>query len=297
MTTTTTVSTALNNQDLAKQFNDQGYVILKQWIDTKIVEGTRNALSGWVDQLAHQLVNEGVNDTLYADEPFETRLVRVVSGCPHRMVREIRKELHWPQMFGLFFNAKILDVVEALLGPEIRLYPNYTVRPKLPEMAITQVPWHQDAAFTASGHHGSDPNAGDLKADQLRMVNAWSPLVPAYKINGCMQFIPKSHKLGIVPHEKKAFEYLEITPEALAPRLKDAINIELDPGDVVLFSNMMFHVGQPNLAKSIRWSCDWRYQDATQSTMRTEKGHLARSTRDPKAVVRNATHWASLSFA
>lgn len=112
--------------------------------------------------------------------------------------------------------------MEKLLGPEIRLYPNYTVRPKLPEHAGTQVLWHQDAGYTAGNKHGNDPDAGSMTVEQLRMVNAWGP----------------------VSHMTKEY-YLEIVEQELKPRLNDAVDIAVDPGDVVLFSNLLFHMGQP----------------------------------------------------
>ena len=211
------------------------------------------------------------------------------------MPSHLRSELHWPGMFALFFDRQLLDIVENLLGAEIRLYPNYTVRPKLPDHSATQVLWHQDAGYTASGKHGDDPNADSMTVDQLRMINVWSPLVPARPENGCMQFIPKSHLLGVVSHATKEY-YLEIVEHELQPRLNDAVDIAVDPGDVVMFSNMLFRMGRPNRSHIVRWSCDWRYQDATQSTMRSNRGHIARSRSNPSAAVRDPEHWASLSF-
>ena len=75
-----------------------------------------------------------------------------------------------------------------------------------------------------------------------------------------------------------------------------AINIELDPGDVVLFHNLLFHRGLPNHSPEIRWSADWRYQDATQPTLRNEHGHVARSLQQPDTAVQSAAQWARLSF-
>ena len=146
--------------------------------------------------------------------------------------------------------------------------------------------------------HGPATTLGraNLKADELGMVNVWTPLVPATVENGCMQFIPGTHKLGVVPHAQKNKFYLEIAEEYLQPRLAEAINVELDPGDVVLFSNLLFHRGLPNRSGKIRWSSDWRYQDARQSTLHTEQGHIARSRSSPGRTVRDAQQWAELSF-
>ena len=110
-----------------------------------------------------------------------------------------------------------------------------------------------------------------------------------------MQFIPGTHKLGIVPHEQR-LHYLEITREYLEPRLDQAVPIEVDPGDVVLFHNLLFHQGLPNHSGTIRGSLDWRYQDASQPTLRAERGHMARSRCDPASVVKSAEEWASRSF-
>ena len=75
------------------------------------------------------------------------------------------------------------------------------------------------------------------------------------------------------------------------------VDVVCDPGDVVLFSNMLFHCGQPNVTSTVRWSLDWRYQDASQSTLRRQHGHLARSRTHPDRVVRDGEHWANLMFS
>ncbi|MBI4550847.1 MAG: hypothetical protein HY710_01120 [Candidatus Latescibacteria bacterium] len=59
---------------------------------------------------------------------------------------------------------------------------------------------------------------------------------------------------------------------------------------------MLFHQGLPNRSKTVRWSMDWRYQDATQPTLRKEHGHLARSRQRPEQEVKSADEWARLAF-
>ena len=284
----------ISHTQIKNKLAEDGYVVLHGFFRADVIDAVRGDLAGWIDRQANQLLADGVIDDLHEAEPFETRWLRLVEeGAPR--LKTIREDLHTPALFGLFFCPQLLDIVEGVLGQEIRLYPNYTVRPKLPDDALTQVLWHQDAAYTASGQHGHDANAGDLTEDALRMVNVWSPLVPARPENGCMQFVPGTHKLGLVSHNERE-HYLEISDGALKPQLEQAIDVILDPGDVVLFSNLLFHMGQPNHSESIRWSCDWRYQDARQSTMRSETGHIARSQSDRSAEVQSPEAWAKLSF-
>jgi ectoine hydroxylase-related dioxygenase (phytanoyl-CoA dioxygenase family) len=111
-----------------------------------------------------------------------------------------------------------------------------------------------------------------------------------------MQFIPGTQRLGAVRHERRQY-YLEIASEVLAPLEEQAVNIELDPGDIVLFHNLLFHRGLPNHSQQIRWSADWRYQDATQPTLRKENGHIARSRSHPEEAVQSAAQWATLTFS
>ena len=279
----------MNQDDLRRQFDDQGYVKLVGFLDTDVVAQARAAMADLVEARAQELVAAGTIASAMREEPFETRFFRLYESHLDDAPKSFRRELHLPGLFDLFFNPGLLDVVEALLGPEIRLYPNYTARPKLPEWKGTEVLWHQDGGYTEQieGAKGS--------VELQRMVNVWTPLVPARAENGCMQFVPGTHKLGSVPHESREY-YLEIARETLDSHVQDAVDVELDPGDVVLFQNLLFHRGQPNHSREIRWSFDWRYQDLRQPTLRKEEGHVARSRSRPESAVTSAAEWASLTF-
>ena len=265
------------------QFAEQGYLILRGFLSPAILGEARASINDLVDGYAEQLVATGKRRDRLADEPFPTRLLKLYDQHIEEAPVLFRPQLHLAGLFPLFFNPALLDIVETILGSEIRLYPNYSVRPKYPDLAATEVLWHQDGGYT-------EGNVGEL-----RMVNVWTPFVPARVANGCMQFIPGTHKLGPVPHERRQY-YLEISSAVLDAHRDRAINIELDPGDIVLFHNLLFHRGLPNHSPEIRWSADWRYQDATQPTLRKENGHLARSRQQPAAAVQSAAQWTSLSF-
>lgn len=265
-------------------FDAQGYTIRKGFLEPETVAGAREAIAALVEGWAASVGQAGA----FADAPLEMRLIRLHEATG-KAPALFRPELHLPGLFPVFFHPRLLDLVETMLGPEIRLYPNYSARPKLPEHAPTEVLWHQDGGYTASG--GADAAA----VGTLRMVNVWTPLVPARIETGCMEFIPGTHRLGPVPHETRT-HYLEIAPDRLAPVADQAVAIELDPGDIVLFHNLLFHRGLPNRSKIVRWSLDWRYQDATQPTLRRESGQTARSRAHPERVVRSAAQWTRLPF-
>ncbi|MBI4552060.1 MAG: phytanoyl-CoA dioxygenase family protein, partial [Candidatus Latescibacteria bacterium] len=186
---------------LHRQFDEQGYVILKDFLEPEIIQQARDEINPLVDREAEKLIATGKISDPLTDEPFETRLARLYEKFPNDAPHIFRRELHLAGLFDVFFHSRLLDVVETLLGSELRLYPNYSVRPKLPDHAPTLVLWHQDGGYTQSWH--LDEKHAQANVAILRMVNVWTPLVPAREENGCMQFIPGTHTIGLAPHEQR----------------------------------------------------------------------------------------------
>ena len=274
---------------ILNQLDDQGFAIMNNFLAPDLVDAARAEVMLIVEEHAQKLMTTGAIKDLYVDESFETRFIRIHKEAPENAPDHLRKELHRPGLYDIFFNQTLLDIVENVLGPEIRLYPNYTVRPKMPDQPKTDVLWHQDAGYTEYWH-----KSGSRDVSKLRMMNLWTPLVPAHVENGAMQFIAGSHKMDLFRHEQREY-YLEIPDEPIYPHSDRIVDIEVDPCDLILFSNMLCHRGPPNKSDGIRWNIDWRYQDATQPTMREEEGHIARSQKYPDSVIRNQQEWANLS--
>jgi len=266
-----------------EDFARDGFFVVRGLVEPACLAAVRCECEALVEELAGRLKAEGKVSDTFAGASFSERMSLLYREIPGESPTTFRQELHREGFFGLFAHPRLLEMAEAHLGPELRLYPNYSVRPKLPGNRRTEVLWHQDAGYTEGG------------SQVLKMMNVWTPLVPARVENGCMQFVPGSHCQGLVPHEKETY-YLKISDAVIGPVEGGAVNIEVDPGDVVVFSNLLFHRGLPNRSAQVRWSMDFRYQDATQPTLRLTQGHLLRSRLRPEGVVRDAAHWAQLRF-
>src|SRR3989449_7643409 len=85
---------------------------------------------------------------------------------------------------GLVRHPAILDAVEQLIGPDILVFTStwFIKEPESPAIAA----WHQDATY-----FGLRPYVH---------VTAWLALTDATAENGCMEFLPGSHRLGQLPH-------------------------------------------------------------------------------------------------
>ena len=95
-----------------------------------------------------------------------------------------KPHLLFPWVDEIVHAPEILDAVEDLIGPDIRLF-HLSVWPKDPGTG-TYVSWHQDATYFA--------------LDPICHVTAWVALTDAPVESGCMEVVPGSHRLGQLRH-------------------------------------------------------------------------------------------------
>ena len=133
-------------------------------------------------------------------------------------------------------DPRVLDAVESILGPDIALWSSeYFVKEAGAKKVVS---WHQDLRYW--GMAGSDHE-----------VTAWLALSPATERSGCMRFLPGSHRQGLVPHNdtfaddnllSRGQEVAVVVDEA------EAVQAELQPGEMSLHHGRLFHASGPNLS-------------------------------------------------
>lgn len=137
-------------------------------------------------------------------------------------------------------HSAILDAVEDLVGPDIRLF-HLSVWPKSPRDAA-YVSWHQDATY-----FGLEPP---------RQVTAWVALTDASIEAGCMEVVPGSHKLGQLHHveQSEATHNLLSRGQTIAADV-DKSRTEFMPvraGQFSLHHTHLVHSSRPNLSADRR---------------------------------------------
>src|SRR5499426_3976888 len=95
-----------------------------------------------------------------------------------------KPHLLFPWVDEIVHAPEVLDAVEDLIGPDIRVF-HLSVWPKDPASG-TYVSWHQDATYFA--------------LEPACHVTAWVALTDASIEAGCMEVVPGSHRLGQLPH-------------------------------------------------------------------------------------------------
>ncbi|MFP5369204.1 MAG: phytanoyl-CoA dioxygenase family protein, partial [Actinomycetes bacterium] len=148
-------------------------------------------------------------------------------------------------------DARLLDVVEALVGPGVVLFSScWVVKPPHRGRAAA---WHQDG--------------GTWPLDPLEAVTLWIALDDADAANGALRVIPGSHRGGLLPHLRDdARLATELFNVALPPDAVDeaaAVDVELRAGDVSAHHPALIHGSAPNRSARPRRALVARYHPPT----------------------------------
>jgi ectoine hydroxylase-related dioxygenase (phytanoyl-CoA dioxygenase family) len=266
----------------ARQFEKNGYVVARGVLERADLQPVIDELSAFLDRKARDLHAAGRVTDLCADQDFEHRVVAL-----YRQDRSILDgmdimHLRGPAMFAFLHNERLLDLAEALLGPEISCNPIQHVRAKMPadvdnKSGFMNVPWHQDVGVTAP------------ESEPSRILTFWTPLVDATRATGCMEVLPGCVGLGALPHVGGAYG-TQIAPEVLPARAP--ASAEAMRGDVVVMHKYTPHRGTPNTSAIARWSVDLRYHVTGQHSGRAAHPEfVVRSRARPDQVRRDYAGW------
>lgn len=146
----------------------------------------------------------------------------------------------------------IVDVVKVFLEKPL-LYKKVPFRIDVPYEVKELALWHQDD-FYVKGNE-----------DEL---TAWIPLFDTSIQQGALQVMPRSHKLGKVPHT------LRVGKKSLPVGIYDneVRYVEMKRGDVLFFSSYLLHSSSLNISDQIRYSIQLRYTTSLKTSSNEMKG-------------------------
>jgi ectoine hydroxylase-related dioxygenase (phytanoyl-CoA dioxygenase family) len=122
-----------------------------------------------------------------------------------------------------------LAAVQQLLGPDVCLTHQQFVT-KMPDgdASRSDVPLHQDQGYG--------------RIEPMTDVTVWVALVDTDERNGGLCFVPGSHRLGLLPHDRAGVNPLLRETAAPAP----PVPVPLRAGEAVAFSGLTLHGSGPN---------------------------------------------------
>jgi phytanoyl-CoA hydroxylase len=158
--------------------------------------------------------------------PREGRAFRIVQGSP---------TLVWPGIAETRFRAWVLAFASRLLGRPVEFWYDQLLA-KPPREGGTTF-WHQD-----EGYWGR--NLDD------RGITCWLPLHDVDERNGCMHFVDRGHRDGILPHRQP--EHVQSDLLLCEPDTTRAVACPLRAGSVTFHHGKTPHMTPPNRSDAWR---------------------------------------------
>jgi phytanoyl-CoA hydroxylase len=165
--------------------------------------------------------------------------------CTAQTVRKISKcAEHDAIMMKYAKLGRILDIVEELIGPDIKLFGSQLFMK--PPGGIEK-PYHQDSPY--------------FSIEPKSLVTCWIALDDTTIENGCLWVVPGSHRLGALPHSEKWMvrdrEDMRV-PESAFDRSREA-PITLARGSCSFHHSLLLHMSHPNRSQTSRRGLAFHY--------------------------------------
>lgn len=224
-----TASHLLGADEIA-HYHEHGYVIPRWRLPSDLLDEMRRALEALMD------ANGGVG----ADSLF----------CPHIVAggaQGLKGDNRWLDYARV---PEVLDMVGQVIGPDFLLWGT-TVFGK-PAGTGKRVPWHQDGEY--------------WPIRPLATCSAWIALDDATPENGCLRVIPRSHKQQrLRAHNRNDSGTLVLNQELDASEYDEdeAVDIELEAGQISLHDVYLVHGSEPNRSTRRRAGYVCRYMPTT----------------------------------
>jgi ectoine hydroxylase-related dioxygenase (phytanoyl-CoA dioxygenase family) len=170
-------------------------------------------------------------------------------------VRKFERLVPYEPLFLELASAPALvETVASLIGKPVQVWHDQS-QLKPPRVGSAKPP-HQDNSY-----HRIEP--ADLT------VTAWVAVDEATLENGCMRFLPGSHKWGLVEHQPLPGQEHNLSPAGLD--LSSEIAVPCRAGDVALFHTLVLHHSLPNRTAQWRRSfiCHYIHPSAQSPTDHT----------------------------
>ena len=218
-------------EEEVENYKQQGYVVPKWKYPAKSIE--------MMQRLVQELIEAN-------PDHYQEQLV-----CPHLpqgATKPMVSERH-QEFLNLAMEEGVRKILGQILGPDVLLWGSQLFCK--PAAVGMEIPWHQDGAY--------------WPIRPLANISAWIAIDRVSRENACLKVIPGSHLSGLKPHQIDSRKNLAldrtVNPEHL--NKEEAVDIELDPGELVFFDVYLMHGSNANTSGERRAGLVYRYMPST----------------------------------
>jgi phytanoyl-CoA hydroxylase len=208
-------------------FEEQGYVIVPRVLEPEAIERYKARARA----IAHGDVPDEAANRLIKDIQYAKGVLPMPEDPEHALWKILNPDRFDPVLAECMRLPRVLDAVESLIGEDLLAFLLMFIY-KPPGLSQSVHPFHQDAVYFPFEPH-----------DQC--LGVWIPLDPVSEENGSLSIVPGSHTRPLDKHELRdginfgalAASGVEGNEEFHAR----ALDLEMPPGDCLLFSTRLLH--------------------------------------------------------
>jgi phytanoyl-CoA hydroxylase len=220
---------AILTPDQIDCYNENGFLHIKGFIDPEVVKSIRAEIEG---------IHERMASTPSADRPNAHVTWEDLPEGEPKKIRQLMGSQHVSQTIASIISSnKMIGAMVELLGDEVELFHSKLMMKAAKKGSFT--PWHSDWGYWRN----------TFKTP--RLMNAFLAIDHSTLENGCIRYVPGSHK-----------EYLEHTQNKSASGFGiglpsdvnafENIPIEMEPGDVAFHDAICIHASEANTSAHSR---------------------------------------------
>ncbi len=213
---------------MTNKFSENGYIIVRKAISNKLINSIQKEI---YKKLGINSSNKNKNYINFCKLVKKNRLKEYLFTKP---LFEIL--LYKGLIEKLFLEKRFHNVVSEILGKDLAFCTDPGITLNLPEKSDPKKnylykDWHQEI------WSGASPST----------IQIWTPLIHKTSKNGQMELIKDSHRWGHIPHRDRK-------PIQL-PKLFKTLKLNLNYGDVLIFSTLLLHRSLPTNSPRLSFPC------------------------------------------
>jgi ectoine hydroxylase-related dioxygenase (phytanoyl-CoA dioxygenase family) len=203
-----------------EDIKNNGYTILKKYLNQENVAVCQEKVNNLYEEIS--------KDNLYSSKAAPKGLQNtirddfIVNSLVHydKYFVDLSTTGDHLKILGHFLNDPYYGLVDAK-------EPNFILAQMNARAGMTALPFHIDTRLVTPGY-------------QTWSMQGLLALEKLDKTNGCLRLIPKTHVVDFFPDSKKDYS--------------EAVDIELEKGDLIIFSSKVHHATHKNELKQRAWT-------------------------------------------
>ncbi|WP_233161575.1 MULTISPECIES: phytanoyl-CoA dioxygenase family protein [unclassified Achromobacter] len=213
--------------NVTSEYEKNGYISIETMCPPEEVQEIRQTLMRMFENRTGY--NEGAQyDFVGRDDPNKPQTFPSLHDPSH----------YAPELLKTQYHKRALAIARQLLGEDAALYGEHALLK--PARLGPETPWHQDEAFRSPDF-------------EYRELSIWLALQPVGSVNGCMQFIPGSHKQDVLEHRSPGYDKALHPLECCADFPRDqAVPVPLPAGGCTIHDMRTLHYTAPNSSEAPR---------------------------------------------